>query len=262
MSIKVMSKVWELSQANGTDLLVLLALADMANEMGACWPSVGCLGRRCRISDRTVQRSVRHLEALGEVTVERGRGKTSTSGGTRSNLYRVAIRAQKEGKGVNLTPPVNVTPSVNLTGSGAGDGGMASTVTGRGASLVTPETSCRSVSEPSTAPSPKPRRRSPIPEHFAVTDEMRQWCSDNGIRSNPDHETPFFIDHHRSKGSLFSDPASAWRNWMRRADAWRKPAAVARSGKSATSIAAVRNQVFGSGTVDNHDAPMLTAGPS
>jgi hypothetical protein len=39
MSIKVMSQVWEHSTRKGTRLLLLLALADFANDEGICYPA-------------------------------------------------------------------------------------------------------------------------------------------------------------------------------------------------------------------------------
>jgi hypothetical protein len=65
--------------------------------------------------------------------------------------------------------------------------------------------------------SPK-RRKQQIPVDFAITNDMLEWCSAEGIRSDPVTETTKFIDHHRSKGSTFADPMAAWRNWMRNAD--------------------------------------------
>ena len=94
-----------------------------------------------------------------------------------------------------------------------------------------------------------------------MTDEMRQWCADEGIGSDPDDETVRFIDHHRAKGTPFADPVAGWRNWMRRADAWRNPAVPSRVGKSSSSIATVRSQVFAASAADALDMPALNGGP-
>ena len=39
-----------------------------------------------------------------------------------------------------------------------------------------------------------------------------------------------FADHHAAKGSVFADWHAAWRNWMRNAKEWARPAARAPSG--------------------------------
>ncbi len=102
MSIKVMTRVWEFSQAAGTDLLVLLALADNANDEGECWPSIRYVAAKCRIDTRTTQRRIRSLELLGEVVVIRGGGKASTAGGTKSNRYRIVVHIPDEEGGGDL----------------------------------------------------------------------------------------------------------------------------------------------------------------
>ena len=38
MSIKIMSKVWSLEYLDIKEKMVLLALADAANDDGICWP--------------------------------------------------------------------------------------------------------------------------------------------------------------------------------------------------------------------------------
>src|ERR1700734_2922107 len=96
MSIAVMTDVWKHSKASGTGLLVLLALADNANDQGECWPSIAYVARKCRIDTRTTQRQIRGLETLGEVVVIRGAGKASTVGGTRSNKYLIVIHVSDE----------------------------------------------------------------------------------------------------------------------------------------------------------------------
>jgi Helix-turn-helix domain len=102
MSIRVMTNVWQYSTAAGTDLLVLLALADIADDNGECWPSVGYVAKKCRIDPRTTQRRIRSLEKLGEVVVIVGGGKTRTTGATASNRYRITVHMPDEGEGGDL----------------------------------------------------------------------------------------------------------------------------------------------------------------
>ena len=74
-----MTEVWEYSQASGTRLLILLALADRARKEDAvCWPGVAAIAHQARVTDRDVRHHLVALEASGEervlqlrVTVER-----------------------------------------------------------------------------------------------------------------------------------------------------------------------------------------------
>lgn len=79
MSIKVMSKVWDSSQQKGSALLMLLALADFANEDGYCWPSIGTLAHKSRMSERETQRIIKKLEQDCEIYVQRNAGRTKSS---------------------------------------------------------------------------------------------------------------------------------------------------------------------------------------
>ena len=64
-----MSAVWKTSKASGSDLLMLLALADYANERGYCWPSIDTLAQKMRSNRATVMRVAKRLEKLGELYV-------------------------------------------------------------------------------------------------------------------------------------------------------------------------------------------------
>jgi len=67
MSAKATNWVWEESQSTGSARLVLLALADWANEKGVCFGSYRGLAKKTRLSVATVTRSLRELEDIGEV---------------------------------------------------------------------------------------------------------------------------------------------------------------------------------------------------
>jgi predicted transcriptional regulator len=79
MSIRVMTWLWENSPASGTDLLVMLAIADNADDSGGnAWPSMRTLARKCRISERSVQRAIRSLQAAGLLMIEESAGRSGT----------------------------------------------------------------------------------------------------------------------------------------------------------------------------------------
>lgn len=105
MSVRVMSWVWDHSQAGGTDRLVLLAIADSADHDGTnAWPSVATIARKCQVSERTVQRSIRALVDLGELRVQAQAGGTGKMrDDRRPNLYEIPMG--EEGDGVTDRRP-------------------------------------------------------------------------------------------------------------------------------------------------------------
>lgn len=104
MSIKVMNWVWDYSPAKGTELLMLLAIADNAADDGAnAFPSVSTLARKTRLDERTVQRIVRKLAHQEQLLVEE-------RGGREANRYTVLMREELS------TPPANRRPRQRAAG--------------------------------------------------------------------------------------------------------------------------------------------------
>lgn len=60
-----------------TDKLVLLALADNANDEGHCWPSVQTLAAKCGIEPRSVTRVMDRLEHAGHLTRHERAGRSN-----------------------------------------------------------------------------------------------------------------------------------------------------------------------------------------
>lgn len=80
MSIKVMNAVWQDASCEGGALLVLLALADFADEEGNCFPSIAVLAYKSRMSTRSVKRHISDLTNDGVIRVVKkgvGRGNRS-----------------------------------------------------------------------------------------------------------------------------------------------------------------------------------------
>jgi hypothetical protein len=77
MSIKVMTRVWESSQTAGSQLILLLAIADNANDYGIAWPGVEHLSKKIRMSAQSVMRLTVEIETCYpyELNVHRDRGR-------------------------------------------------------------------------------------------------------------------------------------------------------------------------------------------
>jgi hypothetical protein len=59
--------------------------------------------------------------------------------------------------------------------------------------------------------------KTPIPEDFSITPEMRKWARDKRISVDIDAETEVFCDYWKGHGKWMCDWVATWRNWMRRA---------------------------------------------
>lgn len=71
MSIKAIS--WALSVKTGSPAtkLVLIKLADNANDLGRCWPSLRHISEQTELTERSIREQIRKLEKAGLVTTER-----------------------------------------------------------------------------------------------------------------------------------------------------------------------------------------------
>ena len=95
MSIKVMNKVWENSQCGGTELLLLIALADWADDWGYCNPTISQMSERINQSKRNVIRLLKNLERKGEIQkIKRSLGGRGRRVGS---LYRIVIDNSTQG---------------------------------------------------------------------------------------------------------------------------------------------------------------------
>lgn len=76
LSITAYRKAWE-TKCSPTQKLVLLALADRADAMGYCWPSIRDISERTGLSKDTVWRTITRLETSGVVFVLRDHRHTN-----------------------------------------------------------------------------------------------------------------------------------------------------------------------------------------
>jgi len=93
VSIRIMSNVWAKSLQEGTRLLMLLAIADHANDDGVAYPGIAHLAKKCRVQRRRAMQIVAALIEGGDVSV-------SYMGGGRGNkkVFQIAPFYLPEGR--------------------------------------------------------------------------------------------------------------------------------------------------------------------
>ena len=84
--MQALAWAWKTTTESSGEKLVLLALADTANDTGECWPSVEHLADKTRIGERQVRRHLDALEGLGLLTRERCRRPDGNLGTYRYQL--------------------------------------------------------------------------------------------------------------------------------------------------------------------------------
>lgn len=95
MSVKILNDVWQHSTHKGSALLLLLAIADHADDNGIAYPSVPHLARKTRMTERNVQHALRRLVRSGDLTIS---PRYQDSGGHGPNTYLVKTFHQGGGE--------------------------------------------------------------------------------------------------------------------------------------------------------------------
>jgi hypothetical protein len=175
MAVRVMHQVWEqATDVQGSDLLVLLALADWANDDGVCWPSIPRLAAKARVSVRTAQYTIGRLVSRGYVRVDPGGGRRLPNRYTVQHLHPSSPQT-----------PQPLHPSRGATGNTNGATGGRN-----GAIAVAPEPSIEPSIEPSgySRRAMFPRLHTPSPAISATpTPAEAAW---HAINDALDHWTP------------------------------------------------------------------------
>jgi len=105
MSVRVASLVRKFGPQDHTDFIVLLALADHANDAGGdCWPSVNAIASEMRTSKRSVIRSLKTLATDGWIAVMK------KSRDHKGNAYQLIIEKLKSGAAMAPVSDATVTP--------------------------------------------------------------------------------------------------------------------------------------------------------
>jgi hypothetical protein len=160
MSVAATNYVWTQSPAEGADRLVLLALADFADESGNCFGSWGKLEEKTRLARATVARCLRRLQDRGElIMVEKGHRKLAGDGAEASIWKIPGVSAEmglrmrpvseRDPSSVRMRPKwcQNETPTIRNIKE-----------RNKGADAPTPAISSPSLPSSSEKEAPKPKR--------------------------------------------------------------------------------------------------------
>jgi len=114
MSIRAMNWAWG-QKLPPAPKLILMALADSANDLDECWPGISFIAKKCCVSERTVQRVLQQFEVTGLMVVT---PRYTTAGRQTSNGYRLCINAQTNPDNLSPLPKVRGAEGDKLSGSG------------------------------------------------------------------------------------------------------------------------------------------------
>lgn len=102
MSISAMNSVWKRSTPRGAARLVLLALADWADDEGHTWYSISRLAAKSAVTDRHVKRIVHELVRDGFLAITHRR---RDNGDRDTNVYHILPGLHRKGGGSDTLSP-------------------------------------------------------------------------------------------------------------------------------------------------------------
>lgn len=115
MSIRWMTKVWDDQTLSGPRLLMMLALADYANEEGVCWPSLKSIQAKLRMSRTRAYDLLDQLKVGGHV-VKQPDGRYQLACPENGTVPKTGLSAPKSSrKRENPQTPLKVEPSIRET---------------------------------------------------------------------------------------------------------------------------------------------------
>lgn len=206
MSMNLMAKAMSIKVGNPLRKLVLIKLADNANDEGECWPSYQHIADQCEVSRSTVKSHIRALEDMGLLKREfRRKGELN-----QSNVFYLTLDNAQQ------IPPES---------GGAGDdlGG------GAGADPRTYHSF-----EPVKEPLERKKKPSSMPEGFSPSASHQKMAEEFGISLQDEFDK--FTDHHLSKGSKFIDWSRALNTWLRNARGFQKSRACNSFSRPSSAI--------------------------
>lgn len=108
MSMTLMAKAMAIKTGNPIRKLVLIKLADNANDSGECWPSYKHIADHCECSKSAVRDHIDALISMG-LLVKENRPGVKNGKGNASNLYCMKLDNPMPSKSIGM-PPKSIAP--------------------------------------------------------------------------------------------------------------------------------------------------------
>lgn len=189
MSIKIMSKVWDLD-LKSTDKFVLIALADHANDDGECYPSLANIQKKVGLSKQGLLNIINRLIELKVLSKET---RDRDNGSHTSNLYKITVE--------NMEGVVN---DVDKGGQRGGQGVVNDVDKGSQRGGLVYEPSINRQLETSVESSPKPPVEKTGPNRYAeIVTYLNEKTGSNYRPNTP--KTKQLIDARMKEGFTVDD---------------------------------------------------------
>ncbi|HBQ5841237.1 TPA: helix-turn-helix domain-containing protein [Klebsiella pneumoniae] len=214
--MSLMAKAMGVKVGNSLRKLVLIKLADNANDKGECWPSYQHIADQCECSKSAVRNHIDALEDMGLIKRENRVGVNNGKGNT-SNVYYLNLDVtpmppKSTGVCHEIAPPMpsDGTPPMPPDGTRTSHSFEPVTepdsLSARGKFIS--EAAKRRIGISSNGEIPFPPAFKPSADHIAI-------ASEKGI--NIETELLNFRDYHQARGTKLIDWNSAFRVWLRNA---------------------------------------------
>jgi len=220
MSLDATRWAWMQQGIGATRKLVLLSLADRADENNVAFPSIARLEQDTDLDRKTIMRSLAGLEQLGLVESQKAQGAV-----TRYRLIGVSDRCKPVPK---LVPVPKTVPVPKL--------GLGSTKIGTGTStkIGTQNLPIESINNLKTNTARETTRRSSsMRSDFELHADWYAWAIEYDRTIDATAAFEEFRDYWVGNGKPMRDWFATWRNWIRR----HKRYAASRSTSGATQRA-------------------------
>ncbi|HFK5629738.1 TPA: helix-turn-helix domain-containing protein [Enterobacter roggenkampii] len=214
--MSLMAKAMGVKVGNSLRKLVLIKLADNANDKGECWPSYQHIADQCECSRTAVRNHIDALEEMGLIKRENRVGVNNGKGNT-SNVYYLKLDTTPmplNGTGVchdiahpmpsDGTPPM--PPDGTRTSHSFEPVTEPNSLSGREGFMS--EAAKRRIGISPNGEIPFPSLFKPSADHIAM-------AAEKGV--SIETELLNFRDYHLSRGTLLIDWNSAFRVWIRNA---------------------------------------------
>lgn len=218
MSIRLMTLVWDKPLPVARKML-LLSLADQANDAGECWPELDDLAARCSVSRRTLFECLKELEEggfidrrhVGPPGRQRVVFRVNEDVLRQCELLAEPTPPRMPGPGAKSAPVQNPHQRENCTGA---------------KNRIDPVRNLHPKKQPKESNPKGEEQRAPagtrLPPDWEPSAEEREFAAAERPDLNVDAESAKFRDYWHAvpgpKGRR-ADWSATWRNWIRRADA-------------------------------------------